>query len=367
MRVLNLLASGGVGGIEQLCLNIGKYADYENIFCFLFEEGAIYEEMKERGYQVVSLVDSAESKFTLRKWKNLCDIAKDCDIVVTHHCTIALQLYYWRLCKKFKRIKHIMTVHSCFDKQVNYGYGSKIKNICAKFALTSAIRNSDKMIFVSDAGKRSYIEEFNLKDELTEVVYNGIEIQNYEHISRNRDYYRLTYIGRLAQVKGLQLLLPAVKYLKDNQFPIKLWIIGAGDYKDELIKLTKELNVQDCVEFTGVKRNIEEYLKQTDVFIYPSIWQEVFGISIVEAMSYGIPCVSNNVGGIPEIIKNGVNGFIADEKNAEGIYKAILKVINLYEIQNITAMQMNCRRTAEEFSIEYTVKNLKKIYEKSYK
>lgn len=59
MRVLNLLSSGGVGGIEQLCKSIGIYAKYENTFCFLFEEGKVYEEMKEKGEKVFSFVDAS--------------------------------------------------------------------------------------------------------------------------------------------------------------------------------------------------------------------------------------------------------------------------------------------------------------------
>lgn len=64
MRVLNLLSSGGVGGIEQLCKSIGIYAKYENTFCFLFEEGKVYEEMKEKGEKVFSFVDKQHNSET---------------------------------------------------------------------------------------------------------------------------------------------------------------------------------------------------------------------------------------------------------------------------------------------------------------
>lgn len=94
MRVLNLLSSGGVGGIEQLCKNIGIYAKYENTFCFLFEEGKVYEEMKEKGEKVFSFVDKQHGKFTRNRWKMLCELANDYDIITAHHCTIALQIYY---------------------------------------------------------------------------------------------------------------------------------------------------------------------------------------------------------------------------------------------------------------------------------
>lgn len=67
IKVLNLLSTGGVGGIEQLCNNIGKYADYQNVFCFLFGEGQIFEEMKLKGLNVISLAEDSKGKFSFSK------------------------------------------------------------------------------------------------------------------------------------------------------------------------------------------------------------------------------------------------------------------------------------------------------------
>ena len=124
MKILNLLSSGGVGGIEQLCKNIGIYSEYDNTFCFLFEEGKIYEEMIENNIDAVSLVNYSKRKFNLTRWKKLCDLTKDYDVITIHHCTIALQIYYILLKRKYKNKKFVMTLHSCFEEEQNYNYNN---------------------------------------------------------------------------------------------------------------------------------------------------------------------------------------------------------------------------------------------------
>ncbi len=363
IKVLNLLSTGGVGGIEQLCKNIGKYAKYQNTFCFLFGQGQIFEEMKFIGLDTVSFAEISERKFSLRRWKKLCEIAQDFDIIVMHHCTIALQIYYCLLCMKFKKKKHVMTIHSCFERKYNYDYSSVTKNKCAEYALKSALRISDKIIFVSEAGRKSYLENFDIYKEKTAVVYNGVEIPDVNINENSKDYYRLTYIGRVEKLKGIQLLIEATRKCLECHYKVRLWIIGDGSYRGKLEEQVEDLNLNHCVEFLGNQRNIGYYLSQTDVFIYPSICEEVFGISLVEAMSYGVPCVSNNVGGIPEIITNGTNGYISEEKTGEGIFNAIKKILDQYGNGTIRKLQRNCIKTANDFRIENTVLRLKREYE----
>lgn len=363
MKILNLLESGGVGGIEQLCKNIGIYANYDNTFCFLFEEGQIYEEMKENGLSVVSLADKSRGKLSISRWEKLCNLANDFDIITIHHCTISLQLYYILLNKRLHNKKFVMTVHSCFEEKLNFNYDNRFKNILAKWSLESSLMLSDKIVFVSDAGRKSYLDNFDIEFDRTEVVYNGVVPQKIPNHKENKDYFRLTYIGRLEKVKGIDLLLKAFKKFITKESPVKLWIIGDGSDRNNLLKLSEELGLNKYVEFLGMQRDIGFYLKQTDGFIYPSICQEVFGISIVEAMSYGVPCISNNVGGIPEIIKDGINGFITEEISEYGIYESLNRMTKAFNTPEWEDFKKESVNTSKMFSINNTVESLKKMYE----
>lgn len=367
MKVLNLLSAGGVGGIEQLCCSIAKHAKYENIFCFLFEEGYIYEEMKKNGYHVVSLVNCSKNKISKERWKRLCELVEDADIVVTHHCTIALHSYYIALAHHFKNKKFVMTIHSCFEREQNYHYESWMKNTCAKIAIILSLKKSHKVVFVSEAGRRSYLDNFDLDQSKTVVIYNGVETNDYKISDKTKeDYIRITYIGRLEQIKGIDLLVNALKILYEHNIKFKAWIIGDGSCRDQLEKLVKSYKLNDCVEFTGIKRSLNLYLEKTDIFVYPSICQEVFGISIVEAMSYGVICVANNVGGIPEIIKNGYNGYITSEITEEELFRCIYNIVQLNADKRLY-LEKNCLATAEFFCIENTLASLKKMFEELIK
>ena len=92
-KVLNLLSDGGVGGIENLCKCISDIRTEENCFCCLFEEGAIYEEMKKNG-DAVSLVSCGSKKVTKERIRALLSLAKKYDIIVVQHIAIGVQFYY---------------------------------------------------------------------------------------------------------------------------------------------------------------------------------------------------------------------------------------------------------------------------------
>lgn len=360
MKILNVLSSGYVGGIEQLCFTIGKHATYGNAFCFMFAEGKIYDEMVQYGLNVISLAGLSKRKISHKRWAELCSIVKNYEIVVVHHWSLAIQYYFVKLARKFPCKKFVLTIHSCFDPQHNLNYGSALKNAFAKFSIRNALHVADKIIFVSEAGRTSYVNNFKLDYSKTAVVYNGIETNVIkDSVKHSDEWYRIIYIGRLAEIKGVQFLIESIQRLKQDGYSISLKIIGDGPYRGNLEKLTENLNMKDCVKFLGIKRDIGKYLSGSDIFVYPSIWQEVFGISIVEAMSYGIPCVANNVGGIPEIIEPGVNGYLTDTMDANGIYHAIKKLL---DEENIDVMKKSCLETAKKFSIEKTVDRLETIY-----
>lgn len=76
MKVLNLLSAGGIGGIEQLCSNIAKYANYDNTFCFMFEDGQIYKEMKKSGADVISFAECSSKKISKKKMGKLMRISR---------------------------------------------------------------------------------------------------------------------------------------------------------------------------------------------------------------------------------------------------------------------------------------------------
>ena len=361
MKVLNLLASGGIGGIEVLCKDMGINGEFQNTFCFLFDTGIIYNEMKELGMELFDLSNMKTSE----KMKKLLSLSKKYDIVVVHHGSLGMHFFFDFLMAFNKKSKFILMHHSCFEKSIYYGYNSQWKNILRKFVLEYAIKHSDRIVYVSNAGKQSFLSSFKIDEDKTQVVYNGISEELLYKGKKNNPIFKekinLLYIGRLAETKGVHLLIKSIAELKEKmQLDVK--IVGGGEQEEVLRKMAKEENVDEIISFEGAVRDKTKYYEWANVFIYPSVWQEVFGISIVEALAYGIPCIANRVGGIPEIVNDG-NGVLTNTSDIKGISDAIRTILKKYENGEIANMSKAAKITATHFSISSTVNQMQRIFE----
>jgi glycosyltransferase involved in cell wall biosynthesis len=105
-------------------------------------------------------------------------------------------------------------------------------------------------------------------------------------------------------------------------------LVGYGD-EQNINDLIKKFDLADCVLFTGKVANedVPQYLVASDVFVLPSLY-EGFGIVILEAMAAGLPVISTNVGGPPNILTEGVNGYLVEVKNCGQIADRVIQILN---------------------------------------
>lgn len=362
MKVMNLLTSGGVGGIEILCRDIAQKSKIQNCFCFLFGEGMIYDQMKSSGIEVYSF---GTKKISIDRFKRLKKIAKFCDIIVVHHDDPFLQMYYLALMRYYPHKKYISMVHHCYDPVAdNLGYGL-VKRIIKKSLISTLIKKSDKLIFVSKAGYKSYADSFEINIENAEIVYNGIsenKLNDSERTVKNpTEVVRLAYVGRLVKLKGVEKLIDILPRLI-NEYDFHLDVVGDGNCRNEIEDRVLRYGLKNVVTFYGFQENVDPYLERANIFIYPSI-TEIFGLSLVEAMAYKCICVASNVGGIPEIVNDGFNGFLNVDNSVDGLYEAVSKaMLVLQNDEKCKIMMDHARKTAEKFTISSTVKELESVY-----
>ena len=358
MKVLHLLTSGHTGGIESLCRDIGQYGKMTHIFCFLTAGGVVCEEMQNKGMNVINLEKNGK-KFSIKKLCKLYFMAKECDAIIVHHSDPFLRLYYILLNKLIHKYS-VSMVHSCYSDESAIKYG-KIKLYIYRRIIQKSLNVSNAIWFVSQAGMKSCQKIYNVDELKCKVIYNGISPdfinKAFENKLEKHRPYNILYIGRLVHVKGVHILIRAFASIC-KEYNMVLSIVGDGKERDSLELLTKELDVTDKVMFYGQQLDIHPFLSEASIFVYPSIWQEVFGISLVEALAYGLPCISNNVGGIPEIINDGENGFLTKEATEKEIASLIKKVIRMYENGEIYMISSNAKKTAERFSILNTCRNI---------
>ena len=161
MKVLNLLASGGTGGIEVLYKNIALKSNMDNTMCFLFEEGETYEYLKENGIKVLSLKNKNRNLI-----KIVNELAQYCkheniDIVSVQHGGMSCNIVYILLKKKLKNLKFVRTLHGCFDKYSFGNSNNKLKNLVIKIFMGKALKISDLVVYVSKSAKDSLKKRLN--------------------------------------------------------------------------------------------------------------------------------------------------------------------------------------------------------------
>ena len=302
-------------------------------------------------------------KISFGRLMQLRRIAKEYDIITVHHGDAFLKFYHWLLTKIMKK-KFVTVAHSCCSNgPVPKGKRLKIGAIRKMFLW--GLRASDKIVFVAQAGQRSYENCFNFRKEKGCVIYNGIGTdklsQGQKHLYQMGEEIKIMYIGRLVYGKGIHLLMKAFAQL-EKDYPVSLHIVGDGAMRENLERGSDVLGIADKVHFYGQQVDVVPYLQEASIFVYPSIVPEVFGLSIVEAMAFGIPCVSNRVGGVPEIIIDGKNGFLTEKISVDSLVDSLRKVIRLYQEEKLGDISREAKATARRFSIEHTVSEYEKMY-----
>lgn len=362
MKIVHLLTSGNIGGIEVLCKDIGICADYKNAFCFLFGKGLTYEQMKASCCEVYDF--SQYQKVSVRRLKLLIEIAKTGDVIIVHHDDPYLELYYLILQKVLPHKKYISMVHHCYEPEMDKKNVGFLKLILKRNIQRKMFQFSDKLIFVSKAGYKSYLQYYLIDESKVEIIYNGIDEKKINHgrsIKKkiNRSLY-LLYVGRLVELKGVDDLITAF-YKISSQYDLILNIVGDGKQRFYLEEMVKKYGIDNKVKFWGFKQNVTPFLEDADVFVYPSK-TEIFGISLVEAMAYQCICVANNIGGIPEIISNEKNGLLNLSNTTEGLTVKIEQAIRICSDPiRKEKMRESAQKTAAQFCVSNTISELGKL------
>ena len=227
-----------------------------------------------------------------------------------------------------------------------------------RYAVRKIVDKSDVIIALSEYWKEYFKNEFPAKR--VEIIKNVISAPKVHKQQTN--YFTLLFLGLLGKNKGIYDLLECIRDHKvEFQGKLKLYIGGNGEI-EHVKQLIKEYGIADIVIFEGWVSGDKkiELLNKSDAYILPS-YKEGLPISILEAMSYGMPIISTPVGGIPEIVSNGENGYLVEPGNKEDIYKAIMSLLNDADLRNRMG-RISLSRVGEHLP-EYVEKQLETLYD----
>jgi len=235
-----------------------------------------------------------------------------------------------------------------------------------KPAVTFSINKSDIVTSVSQSLKDDTLRMFNITNEIY-VIPNFIELNKnidksktpcYRSRIANDNERVLTHISNFRKVKRIPDVIK-VFHKVQQQIPAKLMLVGDGPEKEEAEQLCYELGIMDKVIFFGNSSEIDQILSYSDLFLLPSE-SESFGLAALEAMALGVPVISTNSGGLPEVNFDGISGYLSDVGNIDEMSANAIKILS--DDATLQQFKTNALETAKKFDI----KNILPMYEELY-
>jgi len=167
-------------------------------------------------------------------------------------------------------------------------------------------------------------------------VKNGLDLEGFPslvHRDRKRaelgigeDTCLIGAVGRLTPVKGLEYLLDATRILVSRQCRVQVAIVGDGNLRGALEQQARDLGIVENIVFLGHREDTQELMSALDIFALPSL-SEGIPMALLEAMAAGRAIVASRVGGIPEVIRDGVEGFLVESRDVQGLADRCLQLI----------------------------------------
>lgn len=238
-----------------------------------------------------------------------------------------------------------------------------------KPAVTFSINQSDVVTSVSQNLKERTLEIFDIKNDI-EVVPNFIDKTKYSEaftdcqraLMANDDEKIITHISNFRKVKRIPDIIRVFDKVQ-KEIPAKLVMVGDGPEKEGAEELCERLGIADRVIFLGNSNEIDRILCFSDLFLLPSE-SESFGLAALEAMINEVPVISSNTGGIPEVNKQGVTGYLSDIGDIDDMAKNALKILS--DEKTLRIFKDNAKKVALTFDILKVLPLYEEIYKRAY-
>jgi glycosyltransferase involved in cell wall biosynthesis len=287
------------------------------------------------------------------------------DVLYVHSPEVCLPFLFYN--KKIPVIYHQHGFSNALHSS-KYPYGeAAIFRKFFDFAMWLIYKKASWIVAIDPIGvKQAY--KYGAKDK-TSLLHNAIDTNHFYPDSGVRKRMRKRFgllpetialfnAGRIEKQKGLQRLFACMPLLKNKGLKFQIFIAGDGTYKDQLESLVKLFKGEADVTFLGriSHNNLPSFYNMADVFVLPSE-KEGVPMAILESMACGTPVVANGVGGIPNFLKENVNGEVLKSLSKEAIVESILNVVDKKYDRQLVA------NSIEHLRADNAIKVLNKNYQ----
>lgn len=266
----------------------------------------------------------------------------------------------------------IYTVHGWVFNEPLPWWHKKIYFVIEKFTA----KFKDKIICVSEYDKNIAIKNNICQENKLNTIHNGIDYENLKFLDKQTAKNQLfnlietrykiqdtryTIIGTVANLyktKGINYLIDAASRIIKQNSQVLFMVIGDGLERKNLEHQINRLNLRNNFFLLGNINNAYQYLKAFNIFVLPSV-KEGLPYTILEALAAKLPVIATKVGGIPEIIHDGINGLLVEPKNSATLQQAIQRLLN----NPLLNQQLISHINLDDFSLDEMVRKTTAIYE----
>ena len=322
-RILHMLNSMGMGGIENFIMNVYRQInreEYQFDFVLQCEEESFFEkEIQELGGRIYRI--PRFEKHPIKHCMQLKNILKKEHYLAFHrhtaHCVAFIDLHVAKKCKISRRISHS---HSSSNQKFLLNY------LCRPFLFHYA---TSHLACGEDAGHWLY------GNRPFQVIRNGVDTNKFLFSSRVREEYRkelniekftiLGHVGRFSEVKNHRFMIEVFKNLYQKDSSYKLLFCGGGELEEEIKQLCKENQIENAVIFAGIRSDVDKLIQAMDIFLFPSLYEGV-PLTLIETQLNGIPCLISNKVPKETIYNNNVKTLPIHQEDIDKWVSQISKI-----------------------------------------
>lgn len=357
MNILQILPSLDVGGVETGTVDLARYlVKHGHKAIVVSSGGRLVRELDASGCRHYTLPVGKKSFFTIISMiGKLRAIIRKEDIDIVHARSRVPALIAYFACKLSNRVL-ITTAHGYYKKHF----------------LSESMGWGKRVIVASNIMAKHMTDNFGVPYDRVRLIPRGVDVSRFEFVDRSSkysEYFTIGMVSRITPLKGHADFIRAVSILNRKIPRLKALIVGdapKAKYKEDVELLVRRFGLGGVVEFVPATSDVPSVMAKLDVLVSATLTPEAFGRSIIEAQASGVPVVSTKVGGVVDIIDDGVNGLFSAPQDPRDMAD---KLLSLYADR-----KLGCRLAAEAkkkvdayFQSDMMMEKTIRVYEEALK
>jgi len=354
LKVCHFISGDLWAGAEVMAYNLLRgLQPYEglSLSVILFNEGRLAKEIRKLGIKV-DVIDESKKSFFNIIWSTRRILSQQPpDVIHSHRYKENILAYLTS--RSFPGVKLVGTEHGLVElRGRKTSPKQRVISKCNIFVLS---RYFHHVVGVCRDIQEAFLNS-GLREDKTSVIHNGIEISNTPQKTKNGETFVIGSSGRIFPIKDYPFMIEVARGIREKTNHICFQLAGQGPEQPKIQALVHEHNLEGVFELKGYLEDISTFYGKLDLYLNTSV-HEGIPMSVLEAMAHGLPVIGPKVGGLAEIIDDGIQGYLLEEKDPKAYAE---KCLLLYENK---ALRKNMSMAAKEkVKRSFSVKNMVQRY-----